>query len=176
MICFSEIMTPLGKMTAGATDDGLFLLDFQDRKTLQGWSNELKKQFGEISDGINNQFTLQIKNELAEYFTGKRKTFEIQLAAVGTDFQLSVWEELKKIPYGVTISYTELAENLGKPESIRAIANANGKNKIAIVVPCHRVIGANGKLTGYSGGLHRKKWLIEHEKKHSGKPFDILIF
>ena len=166
----------MGKMTAGATDNGLFLLEFDDIHNLAVKLRKSDKNSVEISYEGTNRFILQVKNELTEYLSGKRKTFGIKLAPIGTDFQLSVWEELKKIPYGSTISYAELAENLGKPESIRAAANANGKNKIAIIIPCHRVIGADGKLTGYAGGQERKKWLIEHEKKYSGKPFETLIF
>lgn len=101
--------------------------------------------------------------QLSEYFEGKRKEFKIQLTLNGTDFQKQVWSELLKIPYNKTISYLELSRRLGDEKSIRAAASANGKNPIAIIVPCHRVIGSNGELTGYTGGLWRKQWLLEHE-------------
>ncbi|HVZ97189.1 MAG TPA: methylated-DNA--[protein]-cysteine S-methyltransferase [Chitinophagaceae bacterium] len=100
-----------------------------------------------------------------EYFSGKRKIFDLPLQQTGTGFQHKVWNELMKIPYGKTISYLELAQRLGDVKSIRAAASANGKNKLSIVVPCHRVIGSDGSLIGYGGGLPRKKWLLDHENK-----------
>lgn len=101
--------------------------------------------------------------QLKDYFKGIRKSFDLKLNPSGTDFQLGVWEQLQKIPYGKTISYLELAKSLGDEKSIRAAAAANGKNPIWIVIPCHRVIGSNGSLVGYAGGLQRKKALLEHE-------------
>ena len=101
--------------------------------------------------------------QLQEYFDGNRTVFELQLNPSGTDFQKKVWEALLQIPFGKTISYLELSKQLGDAKAIRAVASANGKNPLWIVVPCHRVIGTNGNLTGYAGGLHRKKWLLEHE-------------
>lgn len=101
--------------------------------------------------------------QLNEYFEGERTQFDLQLNPTGTDFQKKVWEALLKIPYGKTCSYLELSKTLGDPKAIRAVAAANGKNPLWIIVPCHRVIGSDGSLTGYAGGLHRKKWLLEHE-------------
>ncbi|GAB4514024.1 MAG: methylated-DNA--[protein]-cysteine S-methyltransferase [Allomuricauda sp.] len=101
--------------------------------------------------------------QLEEYFEGNRTVFELRLNPSGTDFQKKVWEALLQIPFGKTISYLELSKQLGDVKAIRAVASANGKNPLWIVVPCHRVIGTNGDLTGYAGGLHRKKWLLEHE-------------
>ncbi|WP_435313574.1 methylated-DNA--[protein]-cysteine S-methyltransferase [Cellulophaga fucicola] len=101
--------------------------------------------------------------QLQEYFRGERTTFSIDLNPEGTDFQKKVWNGLLEIPYGKTCSYLELSKDLGDPKAIRAVAAANGKNPLWIIVPCHRVIGSNGSLTGYAGGLHRKKWLLEHE-------------
>lgn len=109
-------------------------------------------------------FLQECYNQLDEYFNFKREEFTIGIKLTGTDFQQLVWRELLKIPFGKTISYLELAERLGDPKVIRAAASANGKNKIAIVVPCHRVIGADGKLVGYAGGLERKRRLLEHER------------
>ena len=102
--------------------------------------------------------------QLEEYFSGKRKVFDLPLDPAGTDFQRKVWAELSKIPYGKTISYLELARRLGDEKVIRAAAAANGANPLAILIPCHRVVGSHGELTGYAGGLHRKKWLLEFEK------------
>ena len=101
--------------------------------------------------------------QLQEYFDGKRETFNLELNPQGTDFQKKVWEGLLQIPYGKRISYLELSKTLGDVKAIRAVAAANGKNPLWIVIPCHRVIGSDGSLTGYAGGLHRKKWLLDHE-------------
>lgn len=110
----------------------------------------------------------QCKQQLQEYFEGKRKTFDLPLAQEGTPFQQKVWQQLTTIPFGQTITYMQLAKALGDPKSIRAAGTANGKNKLWIIVPCHRVVGTDGRLVGYAGGLHRKKWLLDHEAKMSG--------
>lgn len=102
-------------------------------------------------------------SQLQEYFDGKRFFFDFKLNPKGTDFQLRVWNELREIPYGKTLSYLDLSKRIGDVKAIRAVASANGKNPLWIVIPCHRVIGADGSLTGYAGGLWRKKWLLEHE-------------
>ncbi|MEL6916537.1 MAG: methylated-DNA--[protein]-cysteine S-methyltransferase [Bacteroidota bacterium] len=101
--------------------------------------------------------------QLQEYFEGRRQSFSLSLNPQGTDFQKKVWVALQEIPYGKTLSYLELSKKLGDVKAIRAVAAANGKNPLWIVIPCHRVIGSDGSLTGYAGGLHRKKWLLEHE-------------
>ncbi|MBS1592680.1 MAG: methylated-DNA--[protein]-cysteine S-methyltransferase [Bacteroidetes bacterium] len=110
----------------------------------------------------------QCKQQLQEYFDGQRKTFDLSLAQEGTPFQQKVWQQLTSIPFGQTITYMQLAKALGDPKSIRAAGTANGKNKLWIIVPCHRVVGADGRLVGYAGGLHRKKWLLDHEARMSG--------
>ena len=104
--------------------------------------------------------------QLNEYFDGKREQFDLKLNPNGTDFQKQVWKQLEHIPYGKTVSYLELSKQLGDVKAIRAVANANGKNPLWIVVPCHRVIGSDGSLTGYAGGLHRKQWLLDHESPY----------
>ena len=104
--------------------------------------------------------------QLQEYFNGERKIFDLKLNPQGTDFQKRVWQQLLKIPFGKTISYLELSKQLGDVKVIRAAASANGKNPLWIIVPCHRVIGSDGSLTGYAGGLHRKQWLLEHESPY----------
>lgn len=106
--------------------------------------------------------------QIDEYFQGKRQSFSIKYVLNGTEFQSKVWAELAKIPYGETVSYKNIAEAIGNVKAIRAVGNANGKNTLNIVIPCHRVIGANGSLTGYGGGLWRKEWLINHEQKNMG--------
>jgi methylated-DNA-[protein]-cysteine S-methyltransferase len=103
--------------------------------------------------------------QLEQYFSGKRKEFNLKLNPQGTDFQKRVWQALQDIPYGRTASYMELSRQLGDPLAIRAVAAANGKNPLWIIIPCHRVIGSDGSLTGYAGGLWRKKWLLEHEQQ-----------
>ena len=112
---------------------------------------------------ISSPVVVKCALQLAEYFTGKRKAFDLPLQPDGTEFQQKVWKQLQLIPFGETISYHTLAMRLGDPKATRAVGLANGKNLISIIVPCHRVIGANGKLTGYAGGLWRKKWLLNHE-------------
>jgi len=176
MIITTKIETALGIMIAGAVNDGICLLEFADRKMLNTEYKELARYFNtNIGEGENVHFkTLVI--QLREYFEGTRKEFTIPLVTPGTEFQQAVWKELMKIPYGTTRSYHEQSVALGKPDSIRAVANANGMNRISIIIPCHRVIGADGHLTGYGGGLKRKKWLLDHEKKHSGKAVDLDLF
>jgi len=107
----------------------------------------------------------QCRRELSEYFRGTRKTFSVKLRLEGTDFQKRVWSELVKVGYGRTASYRDIALAAGRPKAVRAVGNANGSNPISIIVPCHRIIGSNGKLVGYGGGLWRKEWLLQHERK-----------
>ena len=116
------------------------------------------------------------KMQLREYFDGARDLFDLPLSPAGTPFQKKVWDALLQIPFGQTISYQELAKRLGDPKVIRAAGSANGKNPIAIVIPCHRVIGSNGDLVGYAGGLENKKWLLDHEQKCSGQSTQLSIF
>ncbi|MDO5607174.1 MAG: methylated-DNA--[protein]-cysteine S-methyltransferase [Capnocytophaga sp.] len=156
--------TPLGTMTACADEKGICLLEFSDRKTLPAELEEISKYFdANIVPEENPHFTI-LENELSEYFDGKRKAFTVPLSLVGTDFQKSVWHVLQQIPYGETWSYSRQARILGDAKKVRAVANANALNKICIIIPCHRVVGSNGKLTGYSGGIWRKQKLLELEK------------
>lgn len=119
----------------------------------------------ENTDHLPDVF-LQCLQELEAYFAGSREGFSFAMQQTGTDFQQSVWQQLLTIPYGATISYMQLAKQINNPKSIRAVGSANGSNHLPIVVPCHRVIGSNGSLTGFGGGIWRKKWLLEHEWKH----------
>ncbi len=112
---------------------------------------------------------LETIQQMEEYFAGKRIDFDLPIEQKGTDFQQNVWQNLLNIPYGKTVSYLELSRKIGDEKAIRAVGTTNGKNKLWIVVPCHRVIGSDGSLTGYAGGLWRKKWLLDHERKHSGQ-------
>ena len=158
------INTPLGEMIACATDKGICLLEFNDRKKLEDQFKKLSKDLNtSIAEEENIHFDL-LKKELEAYFNGKLEKFTTPLDIIGTEFQKKVWQVLLTIPYGKTVSYLQQSESMGNPLSIRAVANANGMNKIAIIVPCHRVIGSNGKLTGYAGGLERKRFLLNLEK------------
>ncbi|MDH6357498.1 methylated-DNA--[protein]-cysteine S-methyltransferase [Parabacteroides sp. PF5-9] len=158
------IETDLGLMVAAATDKGICMFEFADYKLIDLELRQLSEQFkAPLVQGDNPHFDT-LKKQLDEYFKGERKTFDIPLDLVGTEFQKKVWLGLLQIPYGSTTTYGKQAELLGKPSSVRAVANANGKNKISIILPCHRVIGADGSLTGYGGGMWRKKRLLEFEK------------
>jgi AraC family transcriptional regulator of adaptative response/methylated-DNA-[protein]-cysteine methyltransferase len=165
LVVITRIATPLGPMLAGATANGICLLEFIDRRMLELQLKRLRKSLKcQILPGKSPHFT-QLKQQVSEYFNGKRKSFTLTLDPVGTSFQKKVWEVLQTIPYGKTRSYAEQARMLGKISAIRAVARANGDNKIAIIIPCHRVIGSDGKLVGYGGGLWRKKFLLNLEQK-----------
>jgi O-6-methylguanine DNA methyltransferase len=176
MIKTIKIETPLGEMIAGATDEGVCLLEFSDRRMLNTEYKDLIRLLNTTLEEGENKHLRNLRNQLKEYFEGKRKEFSVSLITPGTEFQQAVWKELLNIPYGSTRSYQEQAVALNRPDSVRAVANANGMNRISIVIPCHRVIGTDGHLTGYGGGLKRKKWLLDHEKKYSGKAIDLSLF
>ena len=176
MIKLTKLDTPLGEMIAGATKEGICLLEFNDRKILPAEYKDLERLLKTQMEDGENKHLKSLKKQLKEYFDGKRKEFTIPLVTPGSEFQQAVWKELQNIPFGSTRNYQEQAIALRRPDSVRAVANANGQNRIAIVIPCHRVIGADGRLTGYGGGLKRKKWLLDHEKKHSGQPVDLSLF
>ena len=165
-LALARVETPLGQMIAVASSKGICILEFTDRRMLETQFRQVEKHFqSPVLPGRNKHFGV-LKEQLAEYFKGKRKEFEVPLHVVGTPFQKSVWDILMKIPYGKTISYKRQAELLGKPTAVRAVANANGHNRIAVIIPCHRVIGDNGKLVGYGGGLWRKDRLLKLEKSN----------
>ncbi len=166
IVNITYIETDLGMMIAAATDKGICMFEFADYKQLELELRQLAASFkSPLVQGENPHFET-LRNQLDEYFKGERKNFDIPLDLVGTEFQKQVWLSLLKIPYGTTTNYAKQAELLGKPSAVRAVANANGKNKISIILPCHRVIGADGTLTGYGGGIWRKKKLLEFEKKN----------
>jgi AraC family transcriptional regulator, regulatory protein of adaptative response / methylated-DNA-[protein]-cysteine methyltransferase len=176
MINTITIETPLGEMVAGATDEGVCLLEFHDRRMLPTEYKDLVKLLNTTLQEGENRHLKTLKKQLKEYFDGNRKEFTIPLITPGSEFQQTVWKELQNIQFGSTRSYQEQAMALNMPDSVRAVANANGMNRIAIVIPCHRVIGSDGRLTGYGGGLRRKKWLIDHEKKFSGQAVELTLF
>lgn len=167
-----RITTPLGPMLAGAIDDKLCMLEFTDRRMLETELKDLSRLLKANIVYGTHPLIEETEKQLNEYFNGERTEFTIPLKAPGTDFQKKVWEALLTIPHGETRSYEAQANILGKPEAIRAVARANGMNRISIIIPCHRVIGKDGSLTGYGGGLPRKKWLLEHEgAKKQGELF-----
>jgi len=164
VIVINRLTTPLGPMFICATDKGICLLEFVDRVRLETEFKDLQRLLKASIIAGENAHIKQAKKEIKEYFEGVRKEFSVSLDTPGTEFQNSVWGHLKNIPYGETVSYQQQADKLQKPTAARAVASANGLNRVAIIIPCHRVMGKNGKLTGYGGGLERKKWLLEHEK------------
>ncbi len=162
-ICVQYYKLPVGELILGSFDEKLCLSDWRYRKMRaeidSRIQNGLKSEYVEENSPII-QVTI---NQLTEYFAGERKEFDIPLELVGTDFQKSVWEELLKIPYGKTETYLGLSQKLGNEKAIRAVASANGANAISIIIPCHRIIGSDGKLVGYAGGLQAKRKLLELE-------------
>lgn len=165
----SWLDTPLGPMIAVANEKALYLLEFVDRRGLERGIERLRqKTRAAIIPGRSKPID-SIEQELQLYFKGKLRSFQTSLFLIGSPFQKHVWEELLRIPIGETRSYAEIAAAIGKPSAFRAVALANGANQFAIIIPCHRVINTNGELGGYGGGLTRKKWLINHEKKISRK-------
>lgn len=161
------IESPFGPLVAAATASGICLLEFTDRRMLDNQFRRLRRYFRCAIVPGENKHLAQLKKELKEYFNGQRKTFTVPLVYPGSSFESEVWNALRTIPAGETVSYEEVAHMIGKPKSSRAVGRANGMNRIAIVIPCHRVINKSGDLGGYGGGVWRKKILLELER---GKP------
>jgi AraC family transcriptional regulator of adaptative response/methylated-DNA-[protein]-cysteine methyltransferase len=164
--------TPLGKMLAVASDEGIVLLDFVDRKGLERATQRLRQRFGTRATPVTvipgeHRHLAQLACELSEYFEGTRRSFSVPLAPRGSAFEQRAWEYLRTIEYGQTRSYAEEARAIGCPRAVRAAGRANGMNYIGILIPCHRVIASNGDLTGYGGGIARKRWLLDHERRHA---------
>jgi len=159
----TRVRTPLGPMVAGATDEALCLLEFTDRRMLEKQIQTLGRRLGCAVAPGDNDVLDRLQLQLEEYFEGRRSRFDLPLLAPGTEFQEAVWRELGRIPAGETRSYRELAETLGRPGAQRAVGRANGDNRIAILIPCHRVVRDDGTLGGYGGGLWRKKFLLDLE-------------
>ncbi len=155
--------SPLGRIKLGSTNKGLCLLEFDDEKRINNHFNQFKKYWDVEIIEEETSITTTTKNQLAAYFLNQQTTFDVPLDLAGTAFQLKVWNELLKIPFGSTRSYKEQAIAVGNLKAIRAVATANGENRISIIIPCHRVIGSDGSLTGYGGGIWRKQKLLELE-------------
>ncbi|MFC3034759.1 methylated-DNA--[protein]-cysteine S-methyltransferase [Pseudoalteromonas fenneropenaei] len=149
MILTQVISSPMGKVTLQATAQGLCYVGFHPKYAQ--------------TQGENEHLSLAAQ-QLEEYFAGKRQTFSVSLDVTGTPFQKAVWQVLRQVPYATTTTYGWMAKQLNNPKAVRAVGAANGKNPISFIVPCHRIIGANGTLTGYAGGLANKAWLLEHEQ------------
>jgi AraC family transcriptional regulator of adaptative response/methylated-DNA-[protein]-cysteine methyltransferase len=163
---FAErIETPLGTMLAVADDEGLRLLEFTDRRALERELTILRKRLRTNVVPGQHRYLDAIRAQLAAYFAGEQLEFDVPLAPIGSDFQLRTWEVLRSIPVGETRSYSWMAAQLKSVGAQRAVGRANGTNMLCLIIPCHRVIRADGTLCGYGGGLWRKKWLLEHERK-----------
>jgi AraC family transcriptional regulator, regulatory protein of adaptative response / methylated-DNA-[protein]-cysteine methyltransferase len=163
LVHLSRVLTPLGPMLMGTTDAGVCLLEFADRRMLETQLKRLIQRTNCVYVPGRSRVGEQLEAELGEYFAGRLQEFRTPVVTPGSEFQQRVWSALREIPYGGTRSYADQARMIEAPSAVRAVARANGDNRIAIVIPCHRVIGADGSLTGYGGGLWRKRWLLHHE-------------
>lgn len=162
------IETPLGAMLALANQDGLHLLEFVDRRGLESEITALRARIKYPIVPGNNAHLEKISEELQSYFEGRELRFSVPLVVGGSAFEHGVWQKLQTIPPGQTWSYAQLAESIGNPQAVRAVGRANGRNCLAIIIPCHRVIRSDGNLCGYGGGIWRKQWLLDHERKIVG--------
>ena len=169
MLYKDQYHSPIGTMLLIADNSALLLAEFNDREDLQIEISNLVKGLKEEMVEEENSVTKRAKSELAGYFAGSLRKFTVPVKLTGSDFQQRVWVMLQELEFGSTSHYEAQAIASGNKKSIRAVANANGQNKIAIIIPCHRVIGKNGSMTGYAGGINRKKWLLMHERIHSKK-------
>ena len=163
LVVLSRIETPLGPMVAGATERELVLLEFGDRPMLPTQLRRIETRLSCTCTSGESPVFDALRSQLDQYFNSERQQFDVVLRAPGTPFQERVWTELRAIPAGATRSYADIAAAIGQPTAVRAVARANGDNRIAILIPCHRVIGSDGALTGYGGGLWRKRRLLDLE-------------
>jgi len=170
VVSVSRIPTPLGPMVAAATDRELVLLEFADRPMLPTQVGRVRRRLKAVFVPRRNSVVERVAAMLEEYLRRERADFDVKLSLVGTDFQRRVWEALLEIPYGETRSYAAVAHTVGRPSAVRAVGRANGMNGLAIVVPCHRVVGADGRLVGYGGGLWRKRLLLDLERPGADTP------
>jgi AraC family transcriptional regulator of adaptative response/methylated-DNA-[protein]-cysteine methyltransferase len=164
VVTVGRISTPLGLILAGATDEALCLLEFVDRRALPNQVRRIRTRLGAAFVPGETAIIEETRRQLDGYFAGTRREFDVPLAEAGTPFQRDVWSALRSIPYGETRTYAQIAANLDRPKAVRAVGRANGDNALAIVIPCHRVVGADGRLVGYGGGLWRKQRLLEVEQ------------
>jgi AraC family transcriptional regulator of adaptative response/methylated-DNA-[protein]-cysteine methyltransferase len=167
-IVIKHIDTPLGSMCMACCDGMLCLLDYADGRHVERHAAILQKRMQAAVVHGNCPCLEDTQKQLSEYFAGKRYDFNIALMLVGSEFEKKVWQALEQVCYGKTMSYKQQAALIGMQRAVRAVANANGSNRICIVLPCHRIVGSDGSLTGYGGGLWRKQWLLDLEAKHAG--------
>lgn len=163
IVFFDSFESPIGTLTAAATDAGLTALLFETRRHGPSEAETARWRAAREAGAPATRVLDAARAQLGAYFAGTLTAFDLPLAPRGTPFQHRVWRALLEIPYGETVSYAEIARRIGAPDAVRAVGAANGRNPVSIVVPCHRVIGANGALTGYGGGIERKRWLLAHE-------------
>lgn len=154
--------TPIGPMRAIANERGVLVCDFVDRRDMNSKLARIEQTHGPVADG-ENEHLVALGRELTGYFNKTTTTFTVPLIPSGTEFELRMWKYLQTIPFGQTRSYGQQARDTGDPAAVRAVGGANGRNFIAILIPCHRVIAKSGDLTGYGGGIERKRWLLDHE-------------
>lgn len=166
VILIQRFTTPLGPMFVCATENGVCLLEFVDRRALETEFSDIQRLFDARIIAGENRHTRQAEKELGEYFAGTRQRFTLTLDTPGTAFQQHVWQALGCVGYAGVSHYGGIAAQMGNSKAVRAVASATGANRIAIVIPCHRIIGKDGAMTGYGGGIARKKWLLEHEAKY----------
>jgi O-6-methylguanine DNA methyltransferase len=170
VIVTTLINTPLGPMLAGATDEGICLAEFSDRRMLPTQLATLRHRLGRPIVAGRHPHLDRLQVELAEYFAGSRRRFDVPLVTPGSPFQRRTWDELRRLALGATVSYEELANRVGRPQAQRAIGTANGANRIAVVIPCHRVVRKSGETGNYGGGRWRKAWLLAHEAALGAAP------
>ena len=163
-LVLTRLETPLGDMLAVTDETALHLFEFHDRTALPTEMRRIEQRFGAVVEGTTPASEM-LAGELAEYFAGTRTVFGVRIVQRGSPFTSQVWDALVRIPCGETRSYSQIADRIGRPAAVRAVARANGANQVAILVPCHRVIGADGTLVGYGGKLWRKRWLLDHEQR-----------
>ncbi|MEO6578307.1 MAG: methylated-DNA--[protein]-cysteine S-methyltransferase [Candidatus Limnocylindria bacterium] len=163
-VAIRQIATPIGPMTIGATDDAAVLADFGERAMMPAQLASVRRQIGPTTEGGSPMLD-RLESQLQGFFSGERTDFDVPTLMPGSAFQGRVWSELREIPFGETISYRELAARVDSPKAPRAVGRANGSNRLAVIVPCHRVIAAGGGLGGYGGGLPAKRWLLDLEAR-----------
>ena len=175
-IVTTTISTPVGELLAGATEHGICLLDWPHRRMIESIKHRISSGLEMDFEEGDHWYFGTLRDQLLEYFGGVRTEFDLPLDLVGSEFQKSVWRALLRIPFGETKSYKAQSIYLENEKAIRAVAKANGENGLAILIPCHRVIGENGDMVGYAGGLRAKEWLLRHERVYSGKSVAQLLF
>ena len=159
-IYFADFQSPIGDLHLASSDQGVIFISFSGKENLM---KDLEKLVPDMELEENTSKNKKVIRQLKDYFSGTRKDFDLPLHMIGTEFQKLVWRQLCQVPFGKTASYKEIAEKIGKPKAMRAVGQANHRNPIPIIIPCHRIIGANGHLVGFGGGLDKKRFLLSHE-------------